>query len=72
MSTSPESPAEYIALLEAQNKTLRAELLKEVGRRLEYEDALARLARDHVQLKRDTGRAPHDYEPARPGLSEVD
>lgn len=65
--------------LEHDNKLLRLALVEVTQEKLRLEEALARenLARiqieqAYVQLRRDTGFAPHDFEPARPGLSEVD
>jgi len=56
-----DSPAEYVAELEAQNKALRAQLIRRSQELLEALTALAK-----------TRHKAHDYEPARPGLSDVD
>lgn len=59
------SPTEYIEELRATIRQLRAELLRA---RNERNEAITRM----LVERRHNGRAPHDYEPARPGLGDVD
>jgi hypothetical protein len=66
------SPAEYVAELRAQNKILRANVVQLCREKQVLEDVIARQSAYILELKRQTGRTPHDYEPARPGLSDVD
>lgn len=69
---SPESPAEYVETLKEQNKILRANVLQLVREKQVLLEQLASVSSRLLKVRQDTGRAPHDYEPARPGLSEVD
>lgn len=69
---APESPAEYVNQLREQNKILRANLVQMTREKQVLEEQIARQSAYILELRRATGRAPHDYEPARPGLSDVD
>ncbi len=65
--------SDEIENLRATNKGLRAVLLQQVHEKRVLEDVIARQSAYILELRRRTGLAPHDYEPAaRPGLSEVD
>jgi hypothetical protein len=55
------SPAEYVEELRAQNRRLRAELIRARQEKLEAITALAQ-----------SRHKAHDYEPARPGIADVD
>lgn len=61
MGVVSNSPAEYIEDLRAQNRQLRAELIRARQEKLEALTALAQYR-----------HKAHDYEPARPGISDVD
>jgi hypothetical protein len=67
-----ESPREYVEELQAENKALRRGLIETVREKQTLEDVIARQSAYILELCRASGRAPHDYEPARPGLSDVD
>jgi hypothetical protein len=55
------SPAEYVEELRATVKRLRTQLIKSEHDKLEAITALAKMR-----------HKAHDYEPARPGISDVD
>ena len=56
-----------------QNKILRANVIELVKEKNALLDVIARQSAYILELRRQMGRGPHDYEPvARPGLSEVD
>jgi hypothetical protein len=62
------SPAEYVEELRGQNKILRANVVQLCREKQVLEEHIARLGAYILELKRQSGRAPHDYEPARPGI----
>jgi hypothetical protein len=67
-----DSPAEYIETLKAQNKILHSNVVQLCREKAVLEEHVARLGAYILELQRQSRRAPHDYEPARPGLSDVD
>jgi hypothetical protein len=73
------SPAEYIAELQRQNRILRRESIRAVHEKQQLELQLAQehfklqqAQQEYMRLRTEMGIGPHDYEPCRPGLSEVD
>lgn len=67
-----DSPHEYIEELREQNKILRANVVQLCREKRVLEETIASLSAEMMFLKRRFNVAPHDYEPARPGLSDVD
>lgn len=58
--------------LKEDNKALRDCLLRTVHEKKVLEDCIARQSAYILELKKRAGIAPHDWEPARPGIEDVD
>jgi len=69
---SAESPAEAFEELRQHNHILRHNVVQLVHEKQVLEDVVARQSAYILELKRRYGLAPHDYEPCRPGLEDVD
>lgn len=69
---SADSPAEYIAQLREENRALRAALVAMCHEKRVLLEYLAQQNARMLETRRRAGIAPHDYEPARPGISEID
>lgn len=67
-----ESPAEYIAELKAQNKALRSGLAQMCREREVLQHYITMQDIRIKTLLERAGRTPHTWEPARPGIEDVD
>ena len=58
--------------LREENEKLRRGLIELTHEKQVLEEHIARQSAYILELRRQTGRAPHDFEPARPGVEDVD
>jgi hypothetical protein len=54
------------------NKILRRAVVSLVSEKLALEDVIARQSAYILEMRKSAGLAPHDWEPARPGIEDVD
>lgn len=67
-----EGAADEIARLKAENRELRDGLMHVVQEKTAILECVARQDIYIKELQRKAGLAPHDWEPARPGIEDVD
>lgn len=67
-----EAAVQEVRALRAEKHELRNCLLHTVQEKQVLEGIIARQSACILELRRKAGLAPHDWEPARPGIEDVD